>query len=153
MEKLLNNKKGIAMSFVIMTLLLLLILAGIVASIAQANIKQASAQGDGLQAYYVARSGAEMAFEALWSEKSGSTLLRNLKSGTKFTEQSIDFPDEGGNAKVTIEYARKDNDETIEIQSKGNYKGRTRNVVLKVYFEVDSRDTNNSILKEIVWSR
>ena len=153
MKKLLKNEKGAALSFVIMTLLVLLIMASTVASLAQANIKQASSQEHGLQAYYAARSGAEMAFEAPWNEKSGSTLLKELKNGSKFTEQSITFPDDGGNARVTIKYTTNDSDELIEINSKGNYKDSNRNLVLKVYLEVDSTDTNNSILKEIVWSK
>ena len=153
MKKLLKNEKGAALSFVIMTLLVLFIMASIVASLAQANIKQASAQEYGLQAHYAARSGAEMAFEALWNEKSGNTLLKSLKNGSKFSEQSITFPDDAGSAKVTINYTKKDSDELIEIHSKGSYKNATRNIILKVYFEVDSEDTNKSILKEIVWSK
>lgn len=153
MKKLLKNEKGAALSFVIMTLLVLFIMASIVASLAQANIKQASSQEYGLQAHYAARSGAEMAYEALWNESSGSTLLKNLKGGSTFPEQSVTFPDDSGSAKVTINYTKKDSDEVIIINSKGNYKNANRNVVLKVYFEVDSEDTNKSILKEIVWSK
>ncbi len=151
MKKLLKNEKGAALSFVIMTLLVLFIMASIVASLAQANIKQASAQEYGLQAHYAARSGAEMAFEALWNKS--NPLLKDLKGGSTFPEQSITFPDDAGSAKVTINYTKKDSDEVIIINSKGNYKNANRNVVLKVYFEVDSKDTNKSILKEIVWSK
>lgn len=153
MKKIIKNQEGMALSFVVMTLLVLFIMASIVASLAQANIKQASTQEQGLQAYYAARSGAEMAFEALWNEKSSKTLLKNLKDKVAFPEQSITFPDDGGSAKVSIKYSKKDADELIEISSRGTYKNATRNVELKVYFEVDSKDTNNSILKEIVWSK
>ena len=152
MKKLLKNEKGAALSFVIMTLLVLLIMASIVASLTQANIKQASSQEHGLQAYYAARSGAEMAFEALWEEKSSKTLLKELKDGPHtLTAPTITFTD-GGNATVKIKYTTKDSNEVIEINSKGNYKDVSRNVVLKVYLEVD-KDTKKSTLKEIVWSK
>ncbi len=153
MKKLLKNNKGMALSFVMMVLLVLFIMASLAASLAQNNTKQAGAQENGLQAYYAARSGAEMAFEALWKENSGTTLLKQLKGGTKLSEQDLTLPDDAGRAKVSMSYEKKDNNETIEIKSIGEYKGASRNVILKVYFEVDSKDTYNSILKEIVWSR
>ena len=152
MKKILKNQDGIALSFVVMTLLVLFILTSIVASIAQTNIKQASAQDKGLQAYYTARSGAEMAFEALWSEQGGQKLIDSLKSGTTYSRQKVtSLPEDMGTAEVEIKYSR-DNakkEELITIDSIGTYHGISRNVKLYVYFDIDSYD----LPKEIVWSK
>ena len=108
MKSLLKNRDGSALSFVIVALLVLIIMVGIVAAIAQTNIIQAGAQEKGLQAYYAARSGAEMAFAALWvtdtgSEATGTTLFKALKNGTKPSTETVDLGD-AGTAEVSIDY-------------------------------------------------
>lgn len=159
------------MSFVVMTLLVLMILASVVAMIAQGNMRQAIGQDNSLQAYYNARSGAEIAFEALWQEKTGVTPivqeLRMAPADQKSRTATIDLSNTGltstsgsaplsdaGSAAVTMTYAidKKTNEETITISSVGTYRGRTRKVELKVYFSYDS-ETGKSTPKEFVWSR
>ncbi len=153
--KLRNNCNGSALSFTILALLVLSIMVGIVATIAQTNIKQASTQENGLQAYYAARSGIELAFGALWitdtgDEATGKTLLKALRDGEEYGTQAVDFG-EAGIAEVAISYERSSKEEKVSIVSEGSYLDITRDVTLDVYFEVDD-DTGKSILKDMIWS-
>lgn len=160
MKKILKNQDGIALSFVVMTLLVLFILTSIVASIAQTNIKQASAQDKGLQAYYTARSGAEMAFEALWSEQGGTSLFDEMKgdgaTGSPINKESTIDLEDIGQAQIKMTYQKiggaSGTSEEVTIYSTGTYSGIARNVVLKLYLDIDT-DTKTSEIREIVWSK
>ncbi|MGI6751738.1 MAG: hypothetical protein ACOX4U_03860 [Anaerovoracaceae bacterium] len=153
---MIRSNKGAALPFVIVTLLVVFVMVGIVAFLAQTNIAQAGAQERGLQAYYAARSGAEIAFEALWATdtgaESGTTLLKALKDGSKPSEETIDLG-EAGKATVSIDYKKSGKDEIITINSQGEYNGMRKKVKLEVFFEVDASDTNKSILKDMIWSK
>lgn len=154
--RLIKNKEGAALPFVIVMMLVVFFMIGIVAMLAQTNLKQAFAQEKGLQAYYAARSGAELAFEALWNTEtggeSGTTLLKALKNNTKPAEETVDLGD-AGEAKVSIDYEKKGNNETITIESEGKYGDIKRKVKLQVFFEIDAADTEKSTLKDMIWSK
>lgn len=157
MKHLIKSRQGSALTFVIVTLVVTFLVLSIVALLAQTNIKQAGAQEKGLQAYYAARSGVELAFDALWvtdtgNDVTGTTLLKALKEGATPPSESVDFG-EAGTAQVSINYEKNGKDETVTIRSEGHYGGITRNVVLEVYFEVDAADTNKSTLKDMIWSK
>lgn len=150
------DKKGNALAFVMMVLLLVFFMVSLVISITQTNTRQASAQERGLQAYYAARSGVELAFEALWitdtgEEPTGKTLLRALKDGVEPLPETVDFGD-AGTAEVAISYERSGKEEKVTIRSVGNYSNVSRRVTLDVYFEVDD-DTQESILRDMIWSK
>lgn len=156
MKNLISDNRGNALAFVMLALLLVFFMVSIVISITQANTRQASAQERGMQAYYAARSGVELAFAALWitdtgDEFTGSTLLRDLKDGEEPLPETVDFGD-AGTAEVAISYERSGKEEKVSIRSVGSYLNRTRNVTLDVYFEVDE-DTEESILKDMIWSK
>lgn len=143
------------MAFVMLVLILVFFLVSIVFSITQTNIRQAGDQERGLQAYYAARSGVELAFEALWitdtGESAGKTLLKALKDGEKPSPETVDFGN-AGTVKVAISYELSGKEEKVTIVSVGSYLNTSRNVTLDVYFEVDD-DTAESILKDMIWSK
>lgn len=156
MKNLFFNHRGSALTYVMFVLLLVFFMVSIVFSIAQTNTRQASAQEQGMQAYYAARSGVELAFEALWimdaeEASGGETLLRALKDGEEPLPETIDFGDDR-TAEVAISYERSGRDEKVSIRSVGNYKNASRRVTLDVYFEVDD-DTEESILRDMIWSK
>lgn len=152
MKRLLKSSDGSALTFVILAMVILIIMSAIIATIAQTNLTQASTQEQGLQAYYAARSGAELAFSALWVEKSGTTttLFTELKTSTPAPE-SVDFGS-AGSANVSIAYAKSGTTETVTIRSVGNYKNVKKPITLKVYFEYDSA-TGKSNYTDMVWSK
>ena len=100
MWKQLQNRRGVALTFVIMILLVTSIMVSIVALIANANIVQASAQEKGLQAYYIARSGAELAYEVLMTTT--PSLIEDFKDGSisSIAADTVDF--EKGSATVEV---------------------------------------------------
>jgi len=156
MKNLISDSRGNALAFVMLVILLVFFLVSIVFSITQTNIRQASEQERGLQAYYAARSGVELAFAALWitdtgEESTGKTLLKALKGGEAPSPETVDFGD-AGTAEVTISYERSGKEEKVTIVSVGTYLNTSRNVTLDVYFEVDD-DTGESILKDMIWSK
>ena len=59
------NKRGAALIFVIAALLVASIMIAAAAQLTQSNVKQAGAQEKNMQAYYIARSGAEIAYEGM----------------------------------------------------------------------------------------
>jgi hypothetical protein len=139
-----------------LVILLVFVLISIVFSITQTNTRQASDQERGLQAYYAARSGVELAFAALWitdtgEESTGETLLKALKDGETPSPETVDFGD-AGSAQVAVSYVRSGKEEKVTIVSMGSYLNTSRNVTLDVYFEVDD-DTAESILKDMIWSK
>ena len=155
MKSMISNNRGNALAFVMIVLLLVFFMISIVFSISQTNIRQASAQERGMQAYYAARSGVELAFAALWitdtGEESGTTLLSALRNGDEPAPETVDFGD-AGTAEVSISYERSGKDETVSIVSEGSYLEVIRRVTLNVHFEVDD-DTGQSILRDMIWSR
>ncbi|HYE68571.1 MAG TPA: pilus assembly PilX N-terminal domain-containing protein [Anaerovoracaceae bacterium] len=156
MKNLISDNKGNALAFVMMVLLLVFFMVSLVISITQTNTRQASAQERGMQAYYAARSGVELAFAALWitdtgNELTGTTLLRDLKDGEEPVPETVDFGD-AGTAEVAISYERSGREEKVSILSVGNYINSSRSLTLDVYFEVDE-DTEESILKDMIWSK
>ena len=60
-----KNRKGVSLIWVIIALVFVSIMTMSISTIAQSNILQAKRQDNTLQAYYIARSGAELAYEAL----------------------------------------------------------------------------------------
>ena len=146
MLKPLKNKKGAALSFVIMILAVVSIMVGIVAMIASANIKQASAQERGLQAYYIARSGAELAYEVLMTTT--PSYIDEFKNGTRSTisKDSVDFDE--GTADVAVTSSGTGDTQKILITSVGTLKegNITRTVKLEFYSHFEEHP-------EMVWSR
>jgi type II secretory pathway pseudopilin PulG len=143
---IIKSNKGVAMAYVMMSLVVVFIVIAIVSSIAQANIKQASAQEKGLEAYYVARSGAELAYEAIMT--TSPSLLDAFKADKNLvkTENGIDF--EKGSADVTVTTSGTGDNQKIIIQSVGKLydKDISKTVTLEFFINYDEKPG-------MVWSR
>ena len=146
MLKPLKNKKGAALSFVIMILAVVSIMVGIVAMIASANIKQASAQERGLQAYYIARSGAELAYEVLMT--TSPSLIEDFKDGSisSIPSETVDF--DSGTADITVTSTAPGDKQKISITSVGTLKGDSISRTVKLEFY-----SNYDTYQEMIWSR
>lgn len=146
MWKQLQNRRGVALTFVIMILLVTSIMVSIVALIANANIVQASAQEKGLQAYYIARSGAELAYEVLMTTT--PSLIEDFKDGSisSIAADTVDF--EKGSATVEVSSSGSGENQKIMITSVGTLAGGgiSRTVKLEFYSRYD-------VYPDLVWSK
>ena len=131
----LKDTSGAALVFVVGVMVVVFIMISIVASISQANIKQAGAQENSIKAFYIARSGVELAYETLLT--STPSLLNEFvaaPNNSKVLEQhNIDFQD--GTADVRITSSGTDDTQKILITSTGTLKdtGMSRTVTLEFY--------------------
>lgn len=143
---MIRNNKGAAMAYVMMSLVVVFIVIAIVSSIAQANIKQASAQEKGLEAYYIARSGAELAYEAIMT--TSPSLIEAFKADKNKveTENGIDF--EKGTADIKVTTTGTGDNQKIIIESIGTLydKDISRTVTLEFFINYDEKPG-------MVWSR
>lgn len=147
LRNLIRNEKGSALAFVIMILLVLIIIIASVAAVTTANIKQASNQEKGMQAYYIARSGAEFAYEALLS----TSLLSEFKGIDKtISEAGVDFGEGTADIMVStlVPTVGSIDLQTIRIESVGTLKNEniSRKVVLEFFYYFSSYPS-------ITWSR
>lgn len=146
MLKQIQNRRGVALSFVIMILAVVTIMVSIVALIAGANIRQASTQEKGLQAYYIARSGAELAYDALMTTT--PSLIDTFKSNSSYTltEDNVDF--EKGTADVKVTSSGSGETQKILITSVGTLNGENISRTAKLEFYA-----NYDLYPDLVWSR
>jgi len=141
-----KNKQGVALSFVIMILVVVSIMVAIVAMIASTNIRQASAQEKGLQAYYIARSGAELAYEVLLTTT--PSYIAEFKAGTRnsIASETVDFDE--GTAVVSVSSSGTGKNQKILITSVGTLKGENISRTVKLEFFSYYED-----YPDMVWSR
>ena len=128
-----KNRKGVSLIWVIIALVFVSMMTMSIATIAQSNILQAKRQDDTLQAYYVARSGAELAYEALITS-SPSLLIPFTSSSNSGNSHILTHKDlEIGSGKVDIEVTSTglDADRRIQIESIGKLKGITKTIILE----------------------
>lgn len=108
MKSKIKNRNGNALVFMLMIFLVISILTTSILFIFNSNLKQAKHQQNLMEAYYLAYSGAEMAYYALLAvpdndlvgnSKNNLTRLKDgSKSGSEFKEEQISF----GNGKIDI---------------------------------------------------
>lgn len=144
MNNLILSKKGSTLAYIMMVMVVVLIVVSVVTSLAMTNIRQASAQEQGMQAYYVARSGAELAYEALTSPNPPTL----TDGGDKVLgPENINF--EKGTAKIKATITTEgDGRKKIRIESVGTLDDNeniARTVTLEFYKGV-------SEYTDLVWS-
>ena len=146
LKNLMFNNRGNTLLYVMIAMLVVFIMVAAVASLTQANIRQASAQEKGMQAYYVARSGAELAYDAIITTT--PSLLDSFKANPALvlTENDIDF--DYGTADVTATSSGTGNGQTILITSVGTMKDDdvSRTVTLQFYIRYD-------LYPDMIWSK
>lgn len=150
------SKKGAALVFVIIALLVVSIMISVVAQIAQSNTKQASSQEKGIQVYYVAKSGAEMGFQAMMTSQavstSGSSIMSTMTKvggyppGIQIINILDDNNNKVGTATVTAALEDVAPNQKIVITSVGTLSNSNISKTVKLKFYVDY--TNN---KNIIW--
>lgn len=93
----LKNRKGGVLAFVLIIFLIVTIIASSILYIFNTNLKQAKHQQDRMEAYYLAYSGAEIAYAAL---NENNTILANLVANPSAKEETknIIF----GNGKIDV---------------------------------------------------
>lgn len=150
MNKLFLNKKGSALVYVMFGLVIILFMISIMVSITLSNTRQASEQETGMQAYYIARSGVESAYEALLTTSpslltdSGPNSFRS-NSALVLTD-TLDF--ENGTADIKVTSNGSGSTQKILIESVGTMKNVnvSRNVSLEFYLQYD-------VNPDMIWSR
>ena len=149
MKKQLKSQKGNVLAYVIMVMVVLFIIIGAVASLAQANIRQASVQEQGMQAYYLARSGAEVAYEVLTTTSSPNSLLTQFESDitNSIVLTSAPIPFDNGTADVKATSIGSGAKQKIKITSVGTLTegNLSRTVTLEFYRDYTA-------YPEVVWS-
>lgn len=146
-NKIIKNKKGSALVYVMFALLLVFFMISVTVSITMGNTRQASEQETGMQAYYIARSGVEAAYEVLLS-----TTPSLLKEGpdtfetnvNKVLTDTLTFGD--GTAEVKVTSNGSGEKQKIRIESIGTLKGVSRTAVLEFYLNYD-------LYPDMVWSK
>ena len=114
--KLNNNRQGSAYAFVLVAFLIISILGSSILFIFNTNLKQAKLQQDSLEAYYLAYSGAEMAYASLMTITGGKYKFTGLTDSNEFAENNISY----GKGKINITAKKSDNEKFenwIEITS------------------------------------
>jgi len=144
-NKKLNNSKGSALVFVLLTFLIIVLFSTTVITLFNNNLKQATREEDSIQAYYLAYSGAQMAFTSLIDND--NELFNQIKDGTisSLSENNIDF----GNGEIDIE---------VTLSNETNYNGWIKivstgtldesNVSRKRTIYIDSSNQKNVVWKE-----
>lgn len=112
MSNYLTNKRGVALIWVLMIMLVLPILATAVLNVAVAENKFATRQEDKLQAYYIARSGAQAIAEHMLRDPGGAI---NLISHTSAWNNQIG----GGRFMVTVS----EGTQGVDVVSVGELRG------------------------------
>lgn len=131
-----KNRKGVSLIWVIIALVFVSIMTMSISTIAQSNILQAKRQDDTLQAYYIARSGAELTYEALITS-SPSLLIpftSSSNSGNTHTLTQNNIVIGEGNADIKVTSYNIDTVKRIKIESIGKLK----NVTKTIYLEFDA---------------
>lgn len=145
MDKLLFNKRGSTLVYVMFSLVFVLIMISIMINMTMSNTKMASEQSNGMQAYYVARSGVEAAYEAIVGGTKPELLI-NLNNGIAPSNSTATF--ENGTANIIVTTFIESGLRKIKIQSVGTLKGTSisRTVSLEFY-------ANYGTNKDMVWAR
>lgn len=112
MSNYLTNKRGVALIWVLMIMLVLPILATAVLNVAVAENKFAARQGDKLQAYYIARSGAQAIAEHMLRDPGGAS---NLIGRTSAWNNQIG----GGRFRVTVS----ESNQVVDVVAVGELRG------------------------------
>lgn len=91
----LRKRKGFALMTVLFVVIILSIFFISIITITQSNTKQVRLQEDNLRAYYLARSGVDIAYAALMEEESGEQKLDQFIRGSddELTHLNLALPD------------------------------------------------------------
>ena len=134
--RILNRKRqGSAMAFVIIMMMVISLLSFSMASTFNSNLKQAKFQQNSQEAYYLAYSGALIAYEALLANEYEK--LYELTDGDTLDPQNMAF--DNGNATVTAVVSTDTNFENlIKIVSTATLSRNNFQYTRTMYFDPDN---------------
>ncbi len=141
------NKRGSALVMVMVVLMVSTLLVTAAVFLTYSNTSQAKNQEDGMQAYYMARSGAETAYEVVMT-KGKLSQLAGLSSSIGPDTVEFDLDDDGdtdGSATVTASSFAQDGRHRVRISSVGSMAGSTLTRSVTLEFDYENHD-------EILWS-
>lgn len=117
--RIIKSEQGSALVMVLMAFLVITILATSVFVMAQNNTKQVVVQSEGMDSYYIARSGAEATFQALI--KSSPSQLTQFRTGSTVVTTTVTFDE--GIANISIEGFNEGSTRRVRITSVGQANG------------------------------
>ncbi|MBP1927335.1 type II secretory pathway component PulK [Sedimentibacter acidaminivorans] len=139
--KFFKKEQGSALVMVIIAFMVITIITTSVFVLAGNNTRQVVSQNDGMESYYIARSGAEATYQALLTS---SSLLTQFQSGSTVQTDTITFDE--GTAEITVEGFNEGTTRRVRITSVGKAAGK--NVSRKSILEF-----NYNGYGDIKWSR
>jgi type II secretory pathway component PulK len=141
--KINNKRQGSAFAFVLIAFMIVSIIGSSILFIFNSNLKQAKRQQDSMEAYYLAYSGAEMAYASLMTIESSGTFRNKYKfkritdNNETFTENNIVY----GNGKISV-IAQKADEENfenwVEITSTAILNKNNLTYTRTLYFDPDN---------------
>lgn len=140
--KFFKKEQGSALMMVIIAFMVISIIVTSVFVLAGNNTKQVVAQNDGLESYYMARSGAEATYQALLT--SSPSLLTQFQNGSTVVTDTITFDE--GTAEITVEGYDEGSIRRVRITSVGTAAGNNISRKSVLEFNYDGYDN-------IKWSR
>ena len=127
-----KNRKGVSLIWVIIALVFVSIMTISISTIAQSNILQAKRQDNIIQAYYIARSGAELTYEALITSSPSLLLPFTSPSNSTNTHTITDNIVVGeGTANIVVTSYNIDTVKRIRIESIGELNNVTKRIILE----------------------
>lgn len=139
--RVLQSENGAAFVMTIIAFMVILILTTSVFVLASGNTNQVSVQNDGMDSYYIARSGAEAAYQAV---REAGFDYAQFETGTTVLNDTIAFSE--GTAEVEIQGFDDGSTRRIRISSVGTADGTS--VSRRSILEFDYDGYGN-----IKWSR
>lgn len=133
-----KGNKGAALVFVMMVLVVVSIMVSVVAQITMGNIRQASGQEDSMRAYYIARSGAELAYEVLLTTTPSRLTEFTADPSLVLSENDLDFGE--GSADIRITSSGSGDTQMITIESVGALDGESISRTVKLDFYINYDD-------------
>lgn len=140
--KFLKKEQGSALVMVVIAFMVITIITTSVFVLAGSNTRQVVSQNDGMESYYIARSGAEATYQVLLT--SSPSLLTQFQSGSTVQTDTITFDE--GTAEISVEGFNEGTTRRVRITSVGTADGT--NVSRKSILEF-----NYSGYDDIKWSR
>jgi len=142
------NRNGSALVMVVFVLLFVSFLIAAATVLTRGNTLQASAQERGMQSYYIARSGAELAFQVLLT--TSPSLLTQFEAATNpgntvvYSENNVNLGE--GTADIRVTSYDEGTARRIRITSTGTATGS--NIARTVVLEFDLASQG-----DLVWSQ
>lgn len=142
-----KNKRGAALIVVLVTLVVICIFCGIIASITQNNLLQAKSQENSLKAYYLALSGSDLYFTALLQKGPGgdndtllykeySTAAKPDISATRELTDNLTL--NGGKVDIHVKAIEVNGERWVEIKSVATLDNSTVSKATTLQFQVSN---------------